>query len=123
MTSNGERELPAPFLRRCLRIDIKPPDEEKLIRVVQTHFLKQMNELPPAQKESFAAFIQKLATALVERRETKNEYVATDQLLNAIYLRLKNADSLEEVLRKTDEGEEKSLLDFVLRAISRTTQL
>lgn len=38
MTSNGERELPPAFLRRCLRLDIPAPDEDRLAEIVRAHF-------------------------------------------------------------------------------------
>src|SRR5262245_3935779 len=37
LTSNGERDFPAPFLRRCLRLYIKPPDDKELARIVDAH--------------------------------------------------------------------------------------
>jgi MoxR-like ATPase len=37
MTSNGERGFPPPFLRRCIRLDVKKPDAAKLDRIVEQH--------------------------------------------------------------------------------------
>lgn len=34
MTSNGEREFPPPFLRRCIRLMIEPPDKKQLSDIV-----------------------------------------------------------------------------------------
>ncbi len=49
MTSNAEREFPAPFLRRCIRLDMQPPNEDKLARIVAQHLddpvAKQANAL------------------------------------------------------------------------------
>ncbi len=36
ITSNAEREFPQAFLRRCLRLDIRPPDERTLARIVES---------------------------------------------------------------------------------------
>ena len=36
MTSNAERSLPAPFLRRCVFFHIDPPDEERLGKIVRS---------------------------------------------------------------------------------------
>jgi MoxR-like ATPase len=36
MTSNGEREFPAPFLRRCLRLEMPKPDEPMLRSIVES---------------------------------------------------------------------------------------
>ncbi len=37
LTSNGERELPPAFLRRCLRLDLLAPDVDRLRQIVQAH--------------------------------------------------------------------------------------
>jgi MoxR-like ATPase len=73
VTSNGEREFPPPFLRRCLRLNIQPPDAEKLATIVAGH----LGEAALAEGE-------RLIEQFVETREYGD--LATDQLLNAIYL-------------------------------------
>lgn len=40
ITSNREKELPAPFLRRCLFYYIHFPEERELRRIVESHFVK-----------------------------------------------------------------------------------
>jgi MoxR-like ATPase len=45
ITSNREKELPKPFLRRCLYYYIKFPDRTLLKEIVKTHFHK--NEIEP----------------------------------------------------------------------------
>ncbi|MGH3623876.1 MAG: AAA family ATPase [Sciscionella sp.] len=37
ITSNGERDFPPAFLRRCLRFEMRPPDAEKLAKMVAAH--------------------------------------------------------------------------------------
>jgi MoxR-like ATPase len=73
ITSNGEREFPPPFLRRCLRLDIQPPDKEKLSKIVQAHL-----------GEKIAKEAEPLILEFLNRRNAGD--IATDQLLNAIYL-------------------------------------
>ncbi|NWJ98490.1 MAG: AAA family ATPase [Chloroflexi bacterium] len=75
LTSNGEREFPQAFLRRCLRLEIPTPSKEKLERIVQLHFKDQPQELEVASQ---------LISQFIER--SKKGELATDQLLNAIYL-------------------------------------
>lgn len=75
LTSNKERELPAPFLRRCLRLGIKKPDRKKLEAIVEAHF---------GDDKKNASAKDDLITIFDEMREKGN--LATDQLLNAIYL-------------------------------------
>ncbi|MBL7496192.1 AAA family ATPase [Frankia sp. CNm7] len=77
MTSNGEREFPPPFLRRCVRFPMPDPDSDQLTKIVNAH-LKDLDE------ETQAA-IQDLIKAFAGRIG-KPEVLATDQLLNAVYL-------------------------------------
>ncbi|MDF5732130.1 MAG: MoxR family ATPase [Rhizonema sp. PD38] len=84
MTSNEAREFPPAFLRRCLRLSLRQPDtEEGFYTILEKRFkpesLKQLDE--PA-KELIREFLQRL-----KNREVK---LATDQLLNAVYLLLQD---------------------------------
>jgi MoxR-like ATPase len=92
ITSNGEREFPPAFLRRCLRLDIDPPNPEKLARIVRAHFDKDI--------ESQAG---PLITDFIERRASGD--IATDQLLNAIFLvtdcKVVSSDEEREELKTT----------------------
>jgi MoxR-like ATPase len=78
ITSNGERDFPPAFLRRCLRLELEPPGQEQLAAIVGAH-------LGVAEAERSTDLI----TEFVGRR-TKS-HLATDQLLNAIYLRYNQA--------------------------------
>lgn len=74
LTSNGERDFPAAFLRRCLRLDILMPDKDRLAEIIKVH-LNEANEA--------------LAQPLIDRflaDIARGESLATDQLLNAIHL-------------------------------------
>lgn len=73
LTSNEEREFPPAFLRRCLRLEMKPPDEEKLTRIVEARLGSQVF---PQVKDLIKDFIHKRASG----------DQATDQLLNAVYI-------------------------------------
>jgi MoxR-like ATPase len=75
LTSNGEREFSPAFLRRCVRLNIGSPDRDKLADIVAAH-------LGPQNLERAQALI----TIFMERREAGRGELATDQLLNAIYL-------------------------------------
>ena len=72
LTSNGERDFPPPFLRRCLRLDMREPSQDELKRIVEAH----LGELTEAAETLIQQFI--------DRRNEGD--LATDQLLNAIYL-------------------------------------
>ena len=73
LTSNGEREFPPAFLRRCLRLDLQPPDQAQVEAIVTAH-------LGPEA----AAAAERHVREFLDRR-THSE-VTTDQLLNAVYL-------------------------------------
>lgn len=102
ITSNGERELPPPLLRRCLRLDIDEPNPEKLARIVASHF----NDSEASAAETYHDLIQ----AFLKKREKGD--LATDQLLNAIYL---TTQGIDLTAGNTDK---EALLEAVLRYLS-----
>jgi MoxR-like ATPase len=73
ITSNGEREFPQAFLRRCIRLDLTPPSEHALIAIVRGLL-----------GDDATTGTGDLVREFLDRRERTD--VATDQLLNAIYL-------------------------------------
>ncbi|MGR9235047.1 AAA family ATPase (plasmid) [Rhizobium leguminosarum] len=77
MTSNAEREFPAPFLRRCVRLDIGPPDRGDLESIIKSQLRDFQDALP---EEDVNTVIEEFLTA----RATGD--VSTDQLLNAVFL-------------------------------------
>jgi len=83
LTSNGERDFPPPFLRRCLRLDIDPPDHQRLAAIVAAH----LGEDARQQAEQ-------LIGEFLARRQVGD--MATDQLLNAIYLVTVGIDPLAD---------------------------
>jgi MoxR-like ATPase len=74
MTSNGEREFPPAFLRRCVRLPLPAvtDDETRLRAIVRAH-------LPEADGQA-----EEIIALFMERATTGE--LATDQLLNAVYL-------------------------------------
>lgn len=44
ITTNGERELPAAFLRRCIDVEIPSPDVDRLIEIGKAHNLGQSDD-------------------------------------------------------------------------------
>lgn len=94
MTSNGEREFPAPFLRRCLHLRVPEPDAGKLAAMVAAHF-------PDEQ----LADAREIIRAYLERRD-RLDGLAADQLLNAFQLRMAGAFTTtdEESLRRLIEA-------------------
>ncbi|WP_079042087.1 AAA family ATPase [Streptomyces aureus] len=79
ITSNGERDFPPAFLRRCVRLDLPEPDERRLREIVAAH-------LGPAALDD----ADDLLREFLGRRATGE--LATDQLLNAVFLRKGGVD-------------------------------
>ncbi len=75
MTSNGEREFPPAFLRRCVRLDIKIPDRDELINIIKQHLGEKVTAEAEEAIEDF----------LKQQGEAEGD-LATDQLLNLIYM-------------------------------------
>lgn len=73
MTSNEEREFPPAFLRRCITVRIEQPGREKLEEIVSAH----LPHLAPSSDDLIGKFLE-------AARDPAS--LATDQLLNAIYL-------------------------------------
>ncbi|WTX76354.1 MoxR family ATPase [Streptomyces sp. NBC_00647] len=79
ITSNGEREFPAAFLRRCIRLELPEPAADQLEGIVRAHFA---HDLP--QLETQWPRVQELIQTFTDRRSLGG--LATDQLLHAIHL-------------------------------------
>jgi len=101
MTSNGEREFPPAFLRRCLSLDMKEPDSAQLTEIVKSH-MKEIDENA----------IAKLISEFISKRET--DTLATDQFLNAVYFSMHNIDPLHR--EKEDLG--RNLADVLWKSLS-----
>jgi MoxR-like ATPase len=99
LTSNGEREFPPPFLRRCLRLDMPEPNPERIAKIVESHLGKRA-----------ARRAEPIIKTFLERRSTST--LATDQLLNAVFL-------LTET--RVQKGTRDQLLEAMLRALSTAT--
>lgn len=80
ITSNGEREFPAPFMRRCLQLKLDLPNEARLKQIIHAHF-DDLTDFSVEEKEK----IDQLIEVVLEFR-SKGKYVSADQLLNAVHL-------------------------------------
>ncbi|MFF3325886.1 AAA family ATPase [Streptomyces sp. NPDC002889] len=93
LTSNGEREFPPAFLRRCIRLTITSPSREKLLYIIEQRIGREAAAAADGENGIISAFLKRRATGAL----------ATDQLLNAIQLRLAGAWTAPEDLgRLTD---------------------
>lgn len=81
MTSNGERDFPPAFLRRCLRVEMPKPEKDDLYNIVEAHLTEEL-----------AKQVDDLIQRFFDKTDKKAEILATDQLLNAVYLRKHGAE-------------------------------
>ncbi|MFJ5775794.1 AAA family ATPase [Streptomyces sp. NPDC093094] len=86
LTSNGERDFPAPLLRRCVQLELEPPGEEQLTAMVAAHL-----------GEESVTTGHDLIDRFLDREP--GEVVAADQLLNALFL-TQHAPHAERVTRE-----------------------
>ncbi|MEV6011685.1 MoxR family ATPase [Streptomyces sp. NPDC051976] len=77
LTSNAEREFPAAFLRRCVRLEIQPPDADRLAAMVSAHL---------GGDPATAATRTALIAEFLRRQREDNAELANDQLLNALLM-------------------------------------
>lgn len=92
LTSNGERDFPPAFLRRCLRLRMPLPDETMLGKIVDAHLNAEFETLRNTEGEAIAqarkaaaeAERNTLITTFLEKRQGND--LSTDQLLNAIFM-------------------------------------
>jgi MoxR-like ATPase len=102
LTSNGERDFPPAFLRRCLRLNMRDPDREQLERIIQAH-LKDC--------DLSASQVDELITSFLQRRDRSREQLATDQLLNALFMIVRE--------REWVGSEKENLIDRLLAPLDR----
>jgi MoxR-like ATPase len=77
LTSNGERDFPPAFRRRCLHLRMEPPDEARLTSIVEAH----LGTLDKHMRQELQLLLGRFLAA-----QRNNQELATDQLLNAIYM-------------------------------------
>lgn len=81
MTSNGEREFPPAFLRRCVTVELRQPSgEAELSAIVREH----LGPLADRSDDLVRRFLERSTSGTL----------ATDQLLNAVYL-CRHADAAD----------------------------
>jgi MoxR-like ATPase len=92
MTSNGERDFPPPFLRRCLRLRMPSPGAAELQRIVEKHLGEKIARESEQIVQEFS------------RRMNKKTMLATDQLLNVIHIRSQENSRSESSAQTNADG-------------------
>ncbi|MDQ1288592.1 MAG: hypothetical protein QG622_2157 [Actinomycetota bacterium] len=90
ITSNGEREFPPAFRRRCLPLAIEPPSAEKLRLIVAA----QLGDDALAEND-------RLLDAFLTTRDVGD--VSTDQLLNLVFLTIAGRRPSPEIRERLQE--------------------
>jgi len=99
LTSNGERDFPPAFLRRCLHLKVEEPEPEKLWPIVQSHLGDKVETEAGAIIETFVRL--------------RNEGLRTnDQLLQAVFLLTRDFSIADETYRE-------QLLEKLLNPLTR----
>jgi len=106
ITSNGEREFPAPFLRRCLKLHVDPPTFAQLGAMVAAQF-----------GETDGVDISRLITDFMERSEATGG-LASDQLLNAVHMAMQPSTSGAYL----PDGDWQELLTAIWHPLSSTAE-
>ncbi|MFG6100967.1 MoxR family ATPase [Leptothoe sp. EHU-05/26/07-4] len=97
LTSNGERDFPPAFLRRCLRLTMPDPTENALVDMVKAHLGDEVIKEAEPLIEQF-----------VEKR-IKGD-LSPDQLLNAVYLVTRQFSPVG--------GDQAKLMDVLMKYLS-----
>jgi MoxR-like ATPase len=105
LTSNGERDFPPAFLRRCLRLDLANPADktkfaDKLTKIVNAH-LSDLDQ----------GIVSKIVTQFIEKG--RDGTLANDQLLNAIFL----VSKLQSTDQAVNEELKQELIDKLLQPL------
>jgi MoxR-like ATPase len=98
ITSNGEREFPPAFLRRCVRLEMRQPSRERLADLMVAHFAE---EAEPYKDQLIQTFLE----------YRSRQPVAADQLLNVLHLVLHSQEDVHQ------DHMWKQVLDVVLRRL------
>jgi MoxR-like ATPase len=75
ITSNGERELPPAFLRRCIQLELQPPDTERLKKIAIKHF-------PDFDQSAIDKIADELDRARTEER--RKDPIGTPEFLDTV---------------------------------------
>jgi len=98
ITSNGEREFPAAFRRRCLPLEMRTPTKEQLLAMVEGH----LGIRPPGTEVLVDEFVQRVQAGGSH---------SLDQLLNAV--QMTTAGGFQA------DGDGRTLVEMLLRDLAK----
>ncbi|MFE7960986.1 AAA family ATPase [Streptomyces sp. NPDC057413] len=98
ITSNGEREFPAAFRRRCLPLEMRPPGRERLLVMIEGH----LGTRPEGAEDLVEEFVQRVQAGGTH---------SLDQLLNAV--QMTTAGGFQA------DGDGRKLIETLLRDLAK----
>ncbi|GAA4014327.1 hypothetical protein GCM10022232_66230 [Streptomyces plumbiresistens] len=98
ITSNGEREFPAAFRRRCLPLEMRTPSREQLLAMVERH----LEGRPQGTEDLVDLFVQRVQAGGTH---------SLDQLLNAV--QMTTAGGFQA------DGDGRKLVEMLLRDLAK----
>ncbi|MFI8091914.1 AAA family ATPase [Streptomyces sp. NPDC086080] len=98
ITSNGEREFPAAFRRRCLPLEMRTPTREQLLAMVEGH----LGARPQGTEDLVDLFVQRVQAGGTH---------SLDQLLNAV--QMTTAGGFQA------DGDGRKLVEMLLRDLAK----
>lgn len=112
ITSNGEKELPPAFLRRCIFHYIKFPEQQELMFILNSHFSETPPEYVNKAIDDFLSIRQKLdqKISLSQKKVSTSELIDWFSVIEEV-IKLKDnsdLDPIEKKLLETLESWEKS---------------
>ena len=109
MTSNGERDFPPAFLRRCLRLKMPDPgqNQKALERIVEAHLNRGEDTAKWARLQDE---VTGLIAEFIQKGSDETADIATDQLLNVVYMLTREV--------KPDKEEREQLKALLLKGLS-----
>ena len=97
MTSNGERDFPPAFYRRCLRVKMPSPTPESLLPIVRSHFATA----DPTGWTEAEANLTTIISDFLDKNHKSDR--ATDQLLNAIYFMTRDDSPTDAEMKRLQD--------------------
>lgn len=98
LTSNGERDFPPAFLRRCVRLKMEQPREiDELKPIISAH-------LGETTLTEASDVVESLMKSFLTAQQAAQGDLATDQLLNLVFMLTRNVpldDAAKKLLQQT----------------------
>ncbi|MGW1954324.1 AAA family ATPase [Streptomyces sp. NPDC001920] len=84
ITTNGERELPQAFLRRCIAFELSPPTVDSLVRIARLHLEHDGVDLDEETQELAFMLAEELVKIRSEQNTRRDRLPSTAEYLDAL---------------------------------------